>query len=157
MENFRNKQWFKDLSDERKTEICKKFDISQETLKKCGRLNKDGKLVIDLLRIDHLLTRPEHWRVCYEILNDNKFDHSKYSSNIDMCINLYLLFHGTSQLLKYKDTLHNRILVDERTKYIILWLDRFYNSDDLESKEYFAYQVYSHVSILIKSDLNLLK
>ena len=54
-ENFRNKQWFKNMPQERKDEICKKFDINENTLRKCGRETEVGRIVIDLLRVDHLL------------------------------------------------------------------------------------------------------
>ena len=54
-DNFRNKQWFKNMSQERKDEICKKFDIDEKTLRKCGRETDDGRIVINLLKIDHLL------------------------------------------------------------------------------------------------------
>ena len=42
-DNFRNKQWFKNLSQDRKDEICKKFDIDEKTLKKAGRETSDGQ------------------------------------------------------------------------------------------------------------------
>ena len=45
-ENFRNKQWFKKMSQECKDEICKKFDIDEKTLRKCGRETEDGHIVI---------------------------------------------------------------------------------------------------------------
>ena len=60
-DNFRNKQWFKNLSQDRKDEICKKFDIDEKTLKKAGRETSDGQIVIDMLRIDNLQHTTEFW------------------------------------------------------------------------------------------------
>ena len=156
MENFRNKQWFKELTPEQKQEICKKFDINEQTLKKCGRKNSDGKIVIDLLRIDHMETVPDQWKIAYKILKESKFDYTKYESNINLCIDLYKLFHD-DKLLKYKDTLHNRVLLEDRIRFIKFWLDMFNSSDDVSDKEFCAIQVCSHITIIIKSDLNLVK
>lgn len=156
MDNFRNKQWFKELTDEQKQELCKKFDINEKTLKKCGRKNSDGKIVIDLLRIDHMETVPEQWKFAYNILNESKFDHTKYDSNIELCISLYKLFHNDN-LLKYKDSLHNQVLLEDRVRFIKFWLDMFNSSDDVLDKEFCASQVCSHVTIIMKSDLNLIK
>lgn len=156
MDNFRNKQWFKELTDEQKQGICKRFNINEKTLKKCGRKNSDGKIVIDLLRIDHIETIPEYWKFAYNILNESKFDYIKYDSNIDLCMNLYKLFHNDN-LLKYKDSLHNQVILNDKVRFIKHWFDMFNSSDDISDKEFYASQIYSHVTIIIKSDLNLVK
>ena len=70
-ENFRNKQWFKNMSQERKDEICEKFLIDETTLKKAGRETDDGRIVINLLKIDKLNYTPKPWIDYYKILSSN--------------------------------------------------------------------------------------
>ena len=71
-DNFRNKQWFKNMSQERKDEICKKFDIDEKTLRKAGRETDDGRIVINLLKIDNFLHKPESWIEYNKVIEKNK-------------------------------------------------------------------------------------
>ena len=160
-ENFRNKQWFKNMSQERKDEICKKFDINENTLRKCGRETEDGHIVIDLLRINHLLHYPEIW----DEYNDALKNGNDYSENlrncqtindvVEVCENIYDIFSKNSYL-KYKDTLHNNVLVKYTRKNIQNAYDT-YLSCDTEDKSYCAYMLYTHLKVLLESDLNIIK
>ena len=73
-DNFRNKQWFKNMSQDRKDELCHKFDIDEKTLRKCGRETNDGRIVIDLLRLDHLCHTPESWKEYNKVIQSNKIN-----------------------------------------------------------------------------------
>ena len=160
-ENFRNKQWFKNMPQERKDEICKKFDINENTLRKCGRETEDGRIVIDLLRIDHLLHCPKIWDECNNALKNG----NNYSENlrtcqtlnevVEVCENIYDIFSKNSYL-KYKDTLHNNVLVKYTRKNIQNAYDT-YLSCDTEDKPYRAYMLYTHLKVLLESDLNIIK
>ena len=156
-DNFRNKQWFKNMSQERKDEICKKFDIDEKTLKKCGRETEDGRIVIDILRLDHLLHKPELWKICYNSLKDFNISLDNIS-DIELCEKLYEVFKSGVKFLKYKDTPHNRVLLTDAAKYTKGWYNKFIDSNSTEEdKEYYAYQVWTHVRVLLETDLQLIK
>ena len=167
-ENFRNKQWFKNLSQERKDSICKKFDIDENTLKKAGRETSDGRIVIDLVRIDHLTTVPELWNDCYNaytkysIFSDDQFkwDLTNTTDKIMRMYNLYSYMHPEylNTVFKYKSNLKNDLYVEDTYKRVLKWVNTA--KEDLEDKEYltfYCYHIYSQVRCLIESDLKLVK
>lgn len=158
-ENFRNKQWFKNMSQERKDEICKKFDIDEKTLRKAGRETEDGRIVIDILRIDHLLHRPEEWKLRFEALSNFSLSLADVSlSDIEFCQKIYKAFKPEVSFLKYKDNLHNNLLVKQAEKYTRNWYEKFLDPNATEEeKEFYSYQVWTHVRILLESDLNIVK
>lgn len=164
-ENFRNKQWFKKLSQERKDEICKKFDIDENTLKKAGRETEDGRLIIDILRIDNILHKPEIWHICYKNYIENDCFNSDFNWNydnvydmIDRIFYLYNLINPNSKLKKYNSNLHNDILTKQSFKYITEWIEKCkLEFDDKEYVEFCCYQIYSHSRVLLESDLNIIK
>lgn len=166
-ENFRNKQWFKNLSQERKDSICKKFDIDEKTLKKAGRETGDGRIVVDLLRIDHILHTPEIWDVCYDayikysIFSDDQFnwDLINITDKIMRMYNLYSYVHPEyiNTVFKYKSNLKNDLFVKDAYKRVLKWVN--YAKEDLNNEEdvkFSSYQIYSQVKCLIESDIKLI-
>lgn len=160
-DNFRNKQWFKNMSQERKDEICKQFDIDEKTLRKAGRETDDGRLVIDLLRIDHLNHYPKDWDIANEALKN----HTDYKNKIASCDNVTELVTIFEQLFnlfethtysKYKESLHNDLCVKQIKDCIIADFEGYINCDD-DSKAYYANRTLSHLKLLLQSDLNIIK
>lgn len=158
-ENFRNKQWFKNLSQDRKDEICKKFDIDEKTLKKAGRETSNGRIVIDILRIDHLLHIPSEWKTQYDALKKFKMTFDEISmTDIELCQKFYKVFVSNVQFLKYKDTLHNNLLTKYAYQHAKNWYLKFIDSSSTEDEKiFYAHQVWTHVRCLIDSDLKLTK
>lgn len=167
-ENFRNKQWFKNLSQERKDKICKKFDIDEKTLKKAGRETKDGRIVIDILRIDHLNTVPELWNKCYDaynkysIFSDDQFkwDLTNINDMIMRMHNLYSYMHPEyiNTVFKYKSNLKNDLYVKDTYERAVKWINTA--KEYLTDKDYVKYcsfQVYSQCRCLLESDLKIIK
>lgn len=155
-DNFRNKQWFKNMSQERKDEICKKFDIDEKTLRKCGRETDDGRIVIDLLRIDHFLHTPESWTEYNKVIEQNKLNicNGTIDEQVEYLKFIYKLFYDVSYL-KYKQSLHNDLMVKQAIKYVNHWIIEYYS--DQNDKEYCAYQIVMHVKSVLETDLNLVK
>ena len=155
-DNFRNKQWFKNMSQERKDEICKKFDIDEKTLRKAGRETDDGRIVINLLKIDHLLHQPESWIEYNKIIEKNKLNvcEGTIEEQAENLKFIYKLFFDVS-FLKYKQSLHNDLMVKQATKYVNKWIDEYYSNEN--DKEYCAYQIVMHVKSVLETDLNIIK
>lgn len=155
-DNFRNKQWFKNMSQERKDEICKKFDIDEKTLKKSCRETDDGRIVINLLKIDHLLHNPESWSDYNKVISNIviKQCEGDFDEQLEYLKYIYGLFNEVS-FLKYKKTLHNDLLVKQAIKHINYWIEE-YNNDESD-KEYCAYQIYEHISTLLDTDIAIIK
>lgn len=154
--NFRNKQWFKNLSQDRKDKICKRFDIEEKTLRKSGRETEDGRIVVDILRIDHLLHTPKFWDECDQIISSNKInkcDDNNLENQLENIKYIYNLFNKDTKLLKYKQSLHNDLMIKQAVKYVNHWIDE-YNIEDSD-KKYCAYQIYMHVKSVIETDLKL--
>lgn len=161
-DNFRNKQWFKNMSQERKDEICKQFDIDEKTLRKAGRETDDGRFVIDLLRIDHLKHYPSTWDNVYKAIQNHIDNYEAMINNaktddelISVFENLYDLFNKNSYL-KYKDSVHNKVLI-EQTKHCILNDIHEYSINDEDSKPYYSNRIRLHLKVLLESDLKLVK
>lgn len=161
-DNFRNKQWFKNMSQERKDEICKQFDIEEKTLRKAGRETDDGHFVIDLLRIDHLKHYPNSWDVAYNAIKDHINNFVTMINNAKNDVELILIFENIYDLfnknsyLKYKDSVRNKVLV-EQTKQCVLNDIHEYVTNDEDSKPYYANRLLQHIKLLIDSDLKLVK
>ena len=155
-ENFRNKQWFKKLSQEYKRELCEKFYIDEKILRKCGRETEDERLVIDILRIDHIDCTLPVWVDCANKLEGYVISDTD-NQTIEFAEKLYSIFFPGSKFLKYKPSLHNDLVVEYATKYALSWLRKYVESDNTEDKQYYAYQTYSHVKCLLESDLQLVK
>ena len=158
-DNFRNKQWFKNMSQERKNEICEKFDIDEKTLKKAGRETEDGRIVINLLKIDHLNHRPESWKIYNNILSSNNIElcGDTIEEKVSNIKYIYSLFNDV-KFLKYKESVHNNLLVKQTAKYVNEWINKYKNPENSsDNNEYFAFQIFSHVRSLIESDLKIVK
>jgi len=159
-ENFRNKQWFKKLSQNRKDEICKYFDIDEKTLRKAGRETDDGRIVVDLLRVDHLMHYPKEWDDTNKALNNrNEFLNKLKNCNtvseyVEVFKSLFNLFNKNTYL-KYKQSLHNDMLVKNMYRYILNDLENYFSVDDKEYKAFYSYRTFSHLRVLLVSDLGL--
>lgn len=164
-ENFRNKQWFKKLSQDRKDEICKKFDIDEKTLKKCGRETEDGRIVIDVLRIDHLIHYPETWDEYRKYLTDDDLFNNElcweFNNITDKLIrinHIWNCFTNNKSLNKYKQNLHNDLLVEQSYKNVVYWVEQAKeNIDDKEQFSFCCYQICINIKCLLESDLNIVK
>lgn len=161
-DNFRNKQWFKNMSQERKDEICKQFDINEKTLRKAGRETDDGRIVIDLLRIDHMCHYPKDWDEAYEALKDHIEKYNNVINETKTDDELVLVFEEIYNLLnahtylKYKDSIHNKVLLHQAKKCVQNDINEYINNDE-ENKPYYAYKIKMHLKVLIESDLKLIK
>ena len=161
-DNFRNKQWFKNMSQERKDEICKQFDINEKTLRKAGRETDDGRFVIDLLRIDHLCHHPKSWDTSYDAIKDHIKDYTNIINNAKSDEELILIFEklynlfGEHSYLKYKDSVHNKVLINQAKKCILNDINE-YSINDEDSKSYYANRTMLHLKVLLESDLKLVK
>ncbi len=164
-ENFRNKQWFKNMSQERKDDICKRFDTDEKTLRKAGRETEDGRIVIDLLRMDHLIHTPELWDNCYDtFIKNNVFDNYLRWDFIevnDMVLrmsSLYYFINSDVKFLKYKSSLKNDLFVKEAYKHVLNWDNKA--KIDLTDKDYVkfcCYQIFIQTRCLLETDLKLIK
>ena len=155
-ENFRNKQWFKNMSQERKDEICKKFLIDEVTLKKSGRETNDGRIVINLLKIDKLNYMPESWKEYNKIISANTVNacEGTIEEQLENLKFIYGLFNEV-KFLKYKQSVHNDLMITQSSKYVNHWITK-YNKEDSD-KEFCSYQIFTHVKSLFETDLNLIK
>lgn len=162
-DNFRNKQWFKTISQDYKDKLCKHFDIEETTLKKAGRENDEGKIVVDLLRIDHLLHMPSEWDDSYDaIKNHEDFLKSlKKESTPEDSVNimqiLYSLYHTNAKYLKYKNTVHNNVLVTEAYKNVLYDIEDYLKFTDKSDKKYVSNRLYWHLRVILLSDLAIVK
>lgn len=162
-DNFRNKQWFKNLSQDRKDEICKKFDIDEKTLKKAGRETFDGQIVIDMLRIDHLQHTPEFWDECYKNLNVVLPEDNLNTSDVRQMISnmeyIYTFMKRDVHFGTYKSNLHNDLLTKTAHNNFKHWYDELHVTDasDVDHKKFCCYQMFTHCRCLLESDLQLIK
>ncbi len=164
-ENFRNKQWFKNLSQDRKDEICKKFDIDEKTLKKAGRETADGRIVIDLLRIDHFIHYPEIWDEYKKyLINDDLFnnelnwDFTSINDKLMRLNHIWNCFTNDQKLNKYKQSLHNDLLVEQAYKNVVNWVERAKEDiDDEEQLGFDCYQICTIIKCLFESDIKIVK
>ena len=162
-DNFRNKQWFKNLSQDRKDEICKKFDIDEKTLKKAGRETSDGQIVIDMLRIDHLQHTPEFWDECYKNLNVVLPEDNLNTSDVRQMISnmeyIYTFMKRDVHFGTYKSNLHNDLLTKTAHNNFKHWYDELHATDtsDVDHKKFCCYQMFTHCRCLLESDLQLIK
>lgn len=161
--NFRNKQWFRKLSQDRKDEICKNFDIDENTLKKAGRETDDGRIVIDMIRIDHLNHTPEFWDECYKNVNIVMPEDNMNTSDVFQMISnmeyIYTFMNRDVHFGNYKSSLHNDLLTKNAHKYFKNWYDKMHSTEstDIEYIKFCCYQMYTHCRCLLESDLKLIK
>jgi hypothetical protein len=166
-ENFRNKQWFKNLSQERKDKICKKFNIDEKTLKKAGRETEDGRIVINLLKIDHINTTPKLWIKCYdEFIKNNVYGNDlnwDFENLEDMRLRMASIYcfinpEVEGKWLKYKSTLHNDLNIKDTYKRVLYWVNEAKEClTDKDYVEYCSFQIYSQCRRLFESDLKIIK
>ena len=157
MTNFRNKQWFKQLSDEKRKEICENFMIDEKTLRHAGRAGENGEIRIDLLRIDHINYIPKCWINSYDSFKDKTiemYDEDKLES----LKNIYLIFNSSAKFLKYNDNVRNKVLVNQCYKSVKHWIEKFNESkDDIEYKQFCSNQIRTIIKILFENDLCIAK
>lgn len=155
-ENFRNKQWFKKISQEEKDYICNELLIDEKTLKHAGRETEDGRVVINLLRIDHINYTPKIWDNCLKLLKKNVDILNTTDSSLEYYKSLYKIFNPDVKYLSYKDNAHNNVFLQQTSKYVTSWINKFLNNDEYE-KNYCAYQIYAQLYRLFESDLQIIK
>lgn len=161
--NFRNKQWFKNLSQDRKNDICKKLNINETTLKKAGRETDDGRIVIDLLRIDHILSTPQFWDECanklHVVLPENNLNTNDVFQMISNMEYIYAFMNNDVHFASYKSDIHNDLLTKYAHKYFKKWYDEMHATDasDTDHIKFCCYQMYTHCKCLLESDLKLIK
>ena len=162
-ENFRNKQWFKNLPQDRKDKICKKFDIDEKTLKKAGRETADGRIVINLLKIDKLEHTPVFWDECAKNLNIVLPEDNINTSDVHQMISnmeyIYAFMNNDVHFANYKSNLHNDLLTKYAHNNFKKWYDEMHSTDasDTDHIKFCCYQMYTHCKCLLESDLNLIK
>lgn len=150
MRNFRSKEWFKNMSQEKKDEICNKFEITEDSLKKCGFIDEDGKVKIDLLRVSY--ENPLEWKQCFNIIYPtlNTYKESLKNNPIEFITDIYCKYANTSNVKKYKQTLHNETRLKYTIKYILdNYTELELNKDSIEHIEYFAYNICGHCELFL--------
>ncbi len=163
--NFRNKQWFKNMSQERKNDICKRFDTDEKTLRKAGRETEDGRIVIDLLRMDHLIHTPNFWDDCYnayvknDIFNNSlKWDFVEVNDMVLQMSSLYNFVNFDAKFIKYKSSLKNDLFVKEAYKHVLNWVNKAKNNiTDKDYVKFCSYQIFIQTRCLFETDLKLIK
>jgi hypothetical protein len=153
------------MSQERKDEICKKFDIDEKTLRKAGRETDDGRIVVDLLRIDHLCHTPELWDECYNAFikddcfnSEIKWEFDNINDMLLRMLHIYYLMNSMTKGKKYVSNTHNDLLVQYAYKNVIKWVNKAkYDLNDVDYVKFCCYQIYTRIRILIETDLNLIK
>ena len=160
-DNFRNKQWFKNMPQDRKDDICKRFDIDEKTLRKCGRETDDGRIVIDLLRLDHMNYVPELWIECGKkmvfVIEDTNVN--DVNTMVSLMQDAYMCMYPDVKFLKYKSSLKNDLFVKQAYKDFIHWYNESISIDDITSDDFkFAcYQMYIQCRRILESDLKIIK
>lgn len=150
MRNFRSKEWFNNMSQERKNEICKKLEITEENLKKCGFTNENGEVEIDLLKVSY--KNPIEWKTCFNIIYPtlNTYKEKLENDPVSFITDIYCKYADVQKVKKYKDNLSN----DTRLKYSIKYiLDNYkeleLNKDNIEYVEYFSYNICGHCELFL--------
>lgn len=156
MINFRNKQWFKKLSNEQCHEICENFMIDEKMFKHAGRAGENGEILIDLLRIDHINYIPDIWTETYDKLKTYNFNINS-EDQLEFLKNIYLLFNTNVKFRKYNDSIHNEVLVEQAFNNSNYWIKKLIDETDLEYSKYCSYQIYTIIKILFENDLQLIK
>ena len=160
-DNFRNKQWFKNMPQERKDKICERFKIDEKTLRKCGRETEDGRIVIDLLRLDHITAIPEFWNECGKKMLFVIEDVNVNDVNIMVSLmqDAYTCIYPNVKFLKYKSSLKNDLFVKDAFKHFIHWYNESKSIVDIKSDDFkfCCYQMFTHCRCLLETDLKLIK
>lgn len=155
-ENFRSKKWFNELSPERKAEICKKFEITEDVLKHAGRLNKDGNVVIDLLRVSYDfdkrlnkyadIVKTEPAQKALDVLQNLNTDYEDAYNALGV---LYTAYTGKG-VKNYSKKYINKIM--HRHLYIKMAIDMFRMQDDPETIATFSKTLLDHARVFIESE-----
>lgn len=163
--SFRNKQWFRDMSQDRKDSICERLDITEDVLKRAGTVNEFGNVVIDVLRLSY--TNPEKWKSYLKTIRTEKF-RSLYnqlntkdntpSQTVDLLLDMAseIVVDNALYGVKVRES-KNIIRLQDIIKYINRAMKQI--DDELESedvKECAANRILSHLHIGLQ-DLGVLK
>ena len=165
MVNFRNKQWFKNLAQEHKDEICKEFDITEDVLKRAGYEENDH-IYIDLLKVSYPVNTErlnpykdivlsDIFKKLIDIINIDDID-KKYQA---LCAMHSLFFKKDAKAYKEKpNDLLTSIRIKERCNYINnIYKRLLINDDDPDAQCIFSEIISSHLKVLLESDLQVLK
>jgi len=174
MANFRNKQWFKNMTDEKKEELCNKLGCSLQGLKKAGFLDEDGKVKIDLLRLE-MEFPSEEWQVHLDVVESKSFwdvynrmaslEEDNIEETLKCLEEMYCIWNGNVKFLK-ADTkkLINVVWVKQcklSISHNIEELELYIKDEDsVEKKEHMmviSRKIYLHLRTLFESDLKNVK
>ena len=174
MANFRNKQWFKNMTDEKKEELCKKLGCSLQGLKKAGFQDEDGKIKIDLLRLE-MEFPSEEWQIHLDVIESKEFwkvynhmvslDEDDIEETLKSLEEMYCLWEDGLKFLKADTKKLITIVWVKQCKLSIihnieeleLYLE---DGDSVEKKESMmtiSRKIFLHLSTLFESDLNNVK
>ena len=164
--NFRNKQWFRDMTQERKDSICERLCITEDVLKRAGTVNEFGKVVIDVLRLSY--TNPIKWKSYLEVIRTDKF-RSLYNQLNDkdstVGLNVDTLLYMLSEIEGDEEPQYDTKIREPKSAIRLQDIIRYINNamkqidDELESedvKECAANKIHSHLLIGLQ-DLGMLK
>lgn len=170
---FRNKQWFKCLTDKEKKDICKRHHCTETGLKKAGYIGDDGKLKIDLLRLDCDYI-PENWTYENYVVRGGDFEkllnQLTSTENDEDVLNvleeMYCLFNPGTKFKK-ADVKKSKIWIDQTKLSIInnikdMQVDvEVYEKDpdnnDIGIVMCHSHKIYTHLKVLFESDIKNIK
>lgn len=165
-DNFKDKKWFNEISQERKDRICREFGITEENLKKAGRMTDDGRIIIDIMRLHYPV--PRDWEYYYDWLQDieipdlfeelRKTDKEHVEPVIDIMCRI-LEIDPDIKLGKSRKCPPGRCFWTRDT-LLKLW-DEYCKAKadgtDMETLWWHAKKVHDQLELLLVSDLNLRK
>ena len=172
MANFRNKQWFKNMSDEEKQRLCKEFNTTLQGLKRAGYVGEDGHLKIDLLRIE-VPFPSEEWKHHLENVDSEEFkklhkelmglENDHLEEILEVLEEMYSIWNPGVKFYKPDLKKSNINLWITQTKLFInnniiaLEEERSAEDSDRDQMICIARKAYLHLSCLFESELNNIK
>lgn len=154
MSKFSSKKWFNEMSPEQKQEICNKFDITEDILKKAGYMGENNHVYIDMLRVHY--DNPPEWKDYLNNINTYIDTYkTKLENPIDFIIDIYKKFNPDVKFKKYKETSYNKMRLNTTVKYISNIFDSIIYNNKTDIQEYNAYTIYNHCELFL-SDTNMI-
>lgn len=166
MADFRNKQWFKALTEEQREALCKKLGCTMNGLKKAGFM-EDGKLKFDLLRLEY--PTPPSWGIDFNTVESEAFKklYSQLTAAEDLaeiltCLeDMWNLFQPGTKFLKpdLKKSVVN-VWIRDCKRWItsnVESIERNRDHQDQDVPKVFAHKVYTHLRVLFNSELKNIK
>ena len=170
---FRNKQWFKNLSDKEKKDICARHFCTEASLKKAGYIGEDGRLKIDLLRLDCNYV-PEEWTYENDVVRSAEFqkkiDILKNTEDVEDILNLfeemYVLFNKDVKFKKADVKKCKIWLLQTKLSILNNIKDMQFDVEDYEKNPdgydvgiimCYSHKIYTHLKVLFESDIKNIK